>query len=265
MRSVSGDTCRTLDSKLASIVDIAIHGSFARETTVMQCPHCTREIHPDWAEGSITPKSSNQSAFEEYAYPRDPFQIETAWVWEAMECPACGKAIINVALVDVDNPDWRSVHPAYPRFPKRKPLRASIPENMEADYIEAWDVLPASAKASAALSRRVLQAILNDQGYIAYDLAKQVDLVLGESDLEKVLPSSIRNIVDAPRSLGNLAAHPTTDASGLHIVDVESNEAELCLEIIEALFVHYYGGVSDARVENLKAKLDSANKRSRLR
>ena len=230
----------------------------------MKCPHCTLEIHPDWEQGNISPKGANDSALEEY----DAWEftrIETAWVWQAMECPACCKVIIEVALIDVNHPMYRSVYPAYPPFPKRKPIGGSIPDNLKDDYIEACNVLPASAKASAALSRRVLQAILNDQGYLADNLAEQVGLVLGESDPEKVLPSSIANIVDAVRGLGNLAAHPTTDTSNLHIIDVESSEAELCLEIIEALFERYYGSVSDARVENLKAKLDSAQKRHRLR
>ena len=232
----------------------------------MRCPHCAVEIHPDWAEGTITPKSS-KSTFEEYEENMDPrrtFRIETVWLWEAMECPACSKVIINVAIVDVDHPIYRTAYLAYPPFPKRKLIEGSIPEKVRADYVEACNVLPASAKASAALSRRVLQAILNDQGYIADDLAKQVALAMDEDDADKRLPSSIRKTVDAVRNFGNFAAHPITDASGLHIIDVEPTEAKWCLEIIEALFEHYYGDELDERVANLQAKLASANKPNRL-
>ena len=232
----------------------------------MKCPHCTVMIQPDWNTGKIDPKSSREVEPDDY-FPRGPY-IETAWMWEATECPACNNAIINISVIDVDDPaEPLSQHLAYPRFPKRKPIGDAVPETLRADYIEACNILPASAKASAALSRRILQAILNDQGYKSDTLYQQVDSVLKEGSPGKVLPSSIRGTIDAVRNLGNFAAHAITDKSRLQVINVDADEAKWCLEIIEALFEHYYSTASakgKKRLENLDAKLASADKPTML-
>jgi hypothetical protein len=128
----------------------------------------------------------------------------------------------------------------WPRFAQREPLGDGVPEALKTDYLEACEVLPISAKASAALSRRVLQAILREQGYASRDLAQQIDAVLQETHSDKVLPTSLRQNVDVIRKFGNFSAHPVTDATTLQVIDVEPQEAEWCLEIVERLFDHYY-------------------------
>ena len=128
----------------------------------------------------------------------------------------------------------------WPRFNQRVPLGDDVPADLKSDYVEACEVLPISSKASAALSRRVLQAILREQGYESRDLAKQIDAVLGEKHADKVLPTSLGNSVDAIRKFGNFSAHPVTDATTLQIIEVQPHEAEWCLEIVERLFDHYY-------------------------
>ena len=232
----------------------------------MKCPHCTVMIHPDWNTGTIDPKSSKEIEPNDY-FQRGPY-IETAWMWEATECPACNNAIINISIVDVDDPaEPLRQHLAYPRFPKRKPIVDAVPETLKADYIEACNILPASAKASAALSRRILQAILNEQGYESDTLYQQIDSALKEDSPGKVLPSSIRGTIDAVRNLGNFAAHPITDKSRLQVINVDADEAKWCLEIIEALFEHYYSTASakgKKRLKTLDAKLASADKPSML-
>ena len=131
------------------------------------------------------------------------------------------------------------------------------------DYTEACNVLEISTKASAALARRVLQGILTDQGYKSKNLAQQIDAVLDENDPVKVLPSHIRDTMDAVRHFGNFAAHPITEATSLQIIDVEPEEAEWCLEIIEALFDHYYVTPARARErrDQLNQKLAQAGKK----
>ena len=120
--------------------------------------------------------------------------------------------------------------------------------------------MPISPKASAALSRRVLQSILRDQGYTSRDLAKQIDDLLRETHTDKVLPTSLRNSVDAIRKFGNFSAHPVTDKTTLQIIEVETEEAEWCLEIVESLFDHYYvrPAAEAKRQENLNKRLQQA-------
>jgi hypothetical protein len=124
--------------------------------------------------------------------------------------------------------------------------------------VEACVVLPLSAKASAALARRCLQAVLQENGYKARNLAKQVDRLLKA----KVLPTHIHKNVDAIRNFGNFGAHPINDKTSLQIIDVEPHEADWCLEILEALFDHFYVGPAAAAAKKaaLNAKLSAAGK-----
>jgi uncharacterized protein DUF4145 len=130
---------------------------------------------------------------------------------------------------------WRQVHPV---GSNRGPVPPEVPKGIAADYVEACQVLPLSAKASAALSRRCLQGMLNDKGYKGSNLAKQIDQLLKPG----VLPKHIHETVDVIRNFGNFSAHPINDKTSLQIIDVDPEEAEWCLEILEALFDHFYVG-----------------------
>ena len=209
------------------------------------------------------PSSSNEIDIEEFLDSRNPFYVETAWVWSAADCPACRKIIINVEQIEVGEPAYPlRQFPAYPPFPNCGNVDDAVPESFGEDYKEACKVLSISPKASAALSRRVLQGILEGQGYKSKTVARQIDSVLAENESEKMLPTHIRETVDAVRNFGNFAAHPTTEVNSLQVIDVEPEEAEWCLEIIEALFDHYYVTPAKARrrLDQLNQKLDQAGK-----
>ena len=220
----------------------------------MKCPHCTFAVHITWQAGDICKDSEWMR-----------------WSWQAATCPACDKPIIQMGLYDRVQLQTREqlakaqlvdVRLVWPRVAQRTPLGTGVPESLKADYREACEVLPISAKASAALSRRVLQALLQDQGYSGGDLARQIDAVLKENDPSKALPAGVRESVDAIRNFGNFSAHPVTDKTSLQIIDVESEEAEWCLEIVERLFEHYYvrPATEAKRLAELNAKLDKAGK-----
>lgn len=137
-----------------------------------------------------------------------------------------------------------------------------MPDAIGADYIEACNVLPISAKASAALSRRCLQNILHEQGYKARDLNAEIDLLLKETDPLRAIPRRLRDTIDAIRHYGNFSAHPVDDKTALQIVEVEPGEAEWCLEILEECFEHFYVGpeIAKAKKAALDAKLAAAGK-----
>jgi hypothetical protein len=123
--------------------------------------------------------------------------------------------------------------------------------SLAADFNEAVAVLPASKKASAALSRRCLQAMLKQKACTTTrDLADQIEEVVHK------LPSEIALNIDAVRNIGNFAAHPLKSKSTGEITDVEENEAEWLLDVLEELFDHYY--VAPARA---KEKRDSLNRK----
>ncbi|MBR1297422.1 DUF4145 domain-containing protein [Bradyrhizobium sp. AUGA SZCCT0042] len=177
------------------------------------------------------------------------------WSYRTAFCPECRNIEIDIVRRDGNGhrlDDWRQV---YPIGASRGPVPSEVPQNIAQDYIEACNVLPISAKASAALSRRCLQNMLHAAGYKSKDLAKAIDLLLEEKRTDKALPHRLRVTVDAIRNFGNFSAHPIDDKTTLQVIDVEPEEADWCLEIIEDMFEHFYVGPEAARVK--KAALDA--------
>jgi hypothetical protein len=199
----------------------------------MKCPHCGIHFHDNWNH-----------------------HIDHSWIFRAAICPGCEKVTIEIGTT-VDA--WDRV---YPVGANRGPVPKEVPEPIAQEYIEACNVLPVSAKASAALSRRCLQNMLHAAGYKAKDLAKEIDLLLAEPDPKRALPNRLRETVDAIRNFGNFSAHPIDDKTTLQVIEVEPHEAEWCLDVIEELFEHFYVGpaVAQAKKNALNAKLAAGGK-----
>jgi hypothetical protein len=126
----------------------------------MNCPHCGIAFHDDkWSTVVL----------------REPSDADkTAWLAHITRCPACHEEIINLEHLPEGWKSNRKLAPlkdwmAYPRATNRKPTPKEVPEEIKEDYEEACLVLSISNKASAALSRRCLQAILRGQGYMQRD------------------------------------------------------------------------------------------------
>lgn len=185
----------------------------------MICPHCGVSFFDDWKSYGFRYGENNNIGF---SYRTDM-------------CPSCKKWIIQ--HTDGGEKNWKYLVPA---SSGRPPIPESVPADIANDYTEACVVLPYSAKAAAALARRCLQNLLVKQGYQGGDLAKQIDVVLAETDPSRRLPTSVLDVIDAVRGFGNYSAHPITDKTTLQIIDVEPSEAEWCIEILESLFDYYY-------------------------
>jgi len=126
----------------------------------MKCPHCTIRFHGNWVVHSFV-RSDN------FVVGLNPSKTPEWWKYRSVSCPDCNDVTIEIARFDhVGNPleDWRQV---YPIGANRGPVPPEVPEKIAEDYIEACSVLPMSAKASAALSRRCLQNVLHAHGYRA--------------------------------------------------------------------------------------------------
>lgn len=138
-----------------------------------------------------------------------------------------------------------------PKGALRPPPPKEVPEAFAADYKEACLVLPDSAQASAALSRRCLQHILRDVAKVKpSDLAKEIDEVLSNGKL----PSYIAESIDAVRNIGNFAAHPIKSKTTGEVVPVEPGEADWNLDVLESLFDFYF-----VQPETIKRKKDALN------
>jgi hypothetical protein len=227
----------------------------------MKCPHCAKYFHVNWNEELLSgPDAHRLLAFRRKTGPTTATQIGH-WKAKTAVCPACHLEIIFIGAFHDGHPVslWRQV---YPVGANRGPVPEPVPPQIAEDYIEACNVLPISAKASAALSRRCLQNMLHNHGYKDRDLAKEVDLLINEKDPEKALPYKLRKTIDAIRNFGNFSAHPIDDKTSLQVIDVEDHEAEWCLDIVEELFDHFYVGPAliDAKKADLNAKLAAAGK-----
>jgi hypothetical protein len=209
----------------------------------MECLHCGISFHDSWSETTLSNSGYNN----------------TVWIALNAMCPSCHNAIVKLQKREYFqtpgvSPRDIGTFIAFPRNRFRKPTPSEVPEAIKDDYEEACAVLSISEKASAALARRCLQAILREQDYPQRDLAKQIDAVLNETDPTKAIPTGLRTTIDAIRNFGNFSAHPVTDQTTLQIVDVEPEEAEWCLEILEEMFDHYY--VKPAQAVLRKAALN---------
>jgi len=183
------------------------------------------------------------------------------WRTRIMMCPACGQDILGlVRMGNTGQPEWTRL--IYPEGSSRGPVSPDVPAHIAADYNEAAKVLPLSPKASAALSRRCAQAVLREAGYPQRDLAVQINAALIEADPRKAIPSGLRTTLDLIRNFGNFAAHIVNDKTTLQIIDVQDHEAEYCLDVLDALFDHYYVKPAEAqrRKRVLDATLRSADK-----
>jgi hypothetical protein len=164
-----------------------------------------------------------------------------------LECPNCGKATMRMTIESKDH--TARYMQIYPLTSQRPPVPVEVPTKIAKMYEEAGLVLPLSEEASAALSRRCLQAVLVDAGKATKkDLIDQIDEVLPK------LPSYLQTQVDAIRNIGNFASHPNKSRVSGEIIEVERGEAEWNLDVLETLFDFYY--VQPANIAAKRKALD---------
>jgi hypothetical protein len=138
----------------------------------------------------------------------------------------------------------------YPKGFSRR-VEPEVPDRYQKDFSEACAVLTISTKASAALSRRILQDILREQFKLHKDtLAKEIESFIQLKDV----PSYLTTAVDAVRIIGNFAAHPLKNTNTGEIVEVAPGEAEWLIEVIESLFDFVF--VQPKRLDERRQKLN---------
>jgi len=227
----------------------------------MKCPHCQTAIAETFTDTqfAILPDVASRTS--------EHLADMVSWNASYQRCPECYQTIVYLrrgqwaraqtpqhARVPKYDPSFL----AYPRSPSR-PIPKEVPDPYRDDFSEACKVLADSAKASAALSRRCLQAILRDQAATrAKDLADQIEEVINSGKV----PSHIQEGLHAVRSIGNFAAHTMKSTVTGAILDVEPGEAEWNLDVLESLFDFYFvqPALTAKRKADLNAKLKAAGK-----
>lgn len=226
-----------------------------QKTDNLQCPHCRVYF------------SANSETYDIGSDPGGQWWL----VKDRCKNPECSR---NVVWLYCSEGKRRSPGPAginfiptgevkgflvYPKGTNRPPVPVDVPDDFSEDYREACLVLADSPKASAALSRRCLQYILEEKaGATKRQLNEQIDEVLASG----TLPTAINQSLHALREIGNLAAHANKYINTGEIVAVEPGEAEWGLDVIELLFDHYFVGPADLakRKDALNNKLTAAGR-----
>ena len=223
----------------------------------MQCPHCLEHF---------TPKPFSTSIGQDY----------TGYWWVVTNTCAnvqCGRVIIYLKRSQgssgrhVPNPIGPGPKPyptgnveqiqVYPTAIYGSPVPSEVPNEFAEDYNEARMVVAHSPKASAALSRRCLQLILEKVAEVKPDnLNREIDEVLKSGDLTSDVAKDLTYV----RDIGNFAAHAKADKRTGEIVPVAQHEAEWCIDVIAILFDHYFvrPGVVGRRREELNRKRTEA-------
>lgn len=173
----------------------------------------------------------------------------------AITCPnnECRKLTLQVKLTDsymtaATGWEWGplAIHQTWNLLPESqaKILPDYIPKPISEDYYEACRIRDLSSKASATLARRCLQGMIRDfWGISKGTLKEEIEA------LENKVDSLTWEAIDSVRKVGNIGAHMGKDINV--IIDVESNEAQLLIELIEQLVDDWYRARNDKQ-ERLK-------------
>jgi hypothetical protein len=219
----------------------------------MKCPHphCDADFHDDWRPIEVVDTRFMHGEEGTFAVPG------IKWMVHHQRCPRCHEIIIFLTRTSTQEGVEDLSFMAYPPRSSTRRIPPEVPDPYRQDFSEACKVLADSAKASAALSRRCLQAILRDElGAKSKFLDDQIDEVKGK------FPTYISEGLHAVRNIGNFAAHPMKSMSTGTIVDVEPTEAEWTLEVVERLFDFCFvqPAIAAKRTAELNEKLRDMNK-----
>lgn len=123
-----------------------------------------------------------------------------------------------------------------------KPQPDYIPLPLREDYQEACLIRDLSPKASATLVRRCLQGMIRDFAGIKKgtlnDEIKALRLAVENGSADRAITMESIEAIDHVRSLGNIGAHMEKDID--LIIPVDPNEAQILIELVEALFQEWY-------------------------
>lgn len=210
----------------------------------MICPYCNLGISMEFEEGFVHPD-------KDFEKTGNGLLVE----WDI--CPECDGTIIQMHQGKYKKTEYggtlSDTVSKFIIFPlnSTRQVESEVPDSYKGEFLEASAVLNISPKASAALSRRVLQSVLRNKFGISHrSLAAEIDEFISLPSI----PSYLSKAVDAIRNVGNFAAHPLKDTNTGEIIDVEPGEAEWLLEVLEALFDFTF--VQPVRLEERKKKLN---------
>jgi hypothetical protein len=201
------------------------------------CPHCLRAVH--FVSAMMYHVGTSGTSLIEKISVGSPAEGVNLYY---AACPSCERLVVSIEHLVRDEVGTRLVltpgseFMCWPLLGASRPIPPEVPAAVAKDYRQAALVLNLSPEASAALSRRCLQAVLRDQGFDSDRVYDQIKSAKAGSNL----PTYVADDLDHIRVIGKFAAHPNKDTNTGEIIDVEPGEADWNLHVLDLLFDHYY-------------------------
>lgn len=200
----------------------------------MICPYCGIGINVNWKENALP-------------IPSEDDEYDGGYGQLYGFCPECNGYIILVQHGNEYESDTYGNHgyldnitmqeQVYPKFTYKKNLDCSVPEKYCELFREAEAVLSLSPRASATLSRYLLQRILHEELSIK---KKNLEEEIKELENKTDIPSTLITMLQVMRRVANFGAHPKKSTNSNEIIDVEVGEADIMLDLINELFDYIF-------------------------
>ena len=226
----------------------------------MECPGCKINFNHHWDDFLFSRNEVNISVcpachlryVKVYVHgPDNRYNKPYTTTVSFKEAPLDETPVVEVAFDGQNLYVLPNIAFDYYKTPKFKEIPDNVPHDLARDCMEARKILADSPRASALFARRILEKVLKDHGHNGRTLYDQLRSIENSKEL---LTIDIEKL-HAVRNLGNISAHYTEKSQTL--LDVEPHEAELCLQIVDELFTHYY--VTPAEVNRINQKATSSS------
>lgn len=221
------------------------------------CPSC---------QHSQTVTHQNSATESCLLYIGDTCYGEIALQHRAIRCSnsSCKEPFIKILVYPIDrlnNGHFRAKQGeptiidkiVYPEHVARH-LSVYVPTAMREDFRQASLIKDLSPKAGATLCRRCLQGMIRDycgiQKERLIDEIRELRRLLDNGAAPQGITAETVDAIDQVRSVGNVGAHMEKDVNV--IIDIDSGEVELLLDLIEMLSEEWYVA-RHRRQERLKA------------
>lgn len=196
----------------------------------MKCPYCF----------TIMNLNTNETVFRDGLCIFDDDYEDIGYALKFGFCPECNKPIILFAegkYCSAMSGDYIVEQGEniilYPKFPSVTQLSDFIPQKYVDLYQEAEQVNNISPRASATLSRYLLQMILHEELNIK---KRNLEEEITELESQSHIPSTLVTFLQVMRRVANFAAHPKKSTNSAEIVEIEEGESAVMLELINELF-----------------------------
>lgn len=176
--------------------------------------------------------------------------------WRLLKCLSCMKPTLEEIFVGI-NYDWRITFQGEPEYevstilyPAAKLDLHKVPWQIQKEYDSALKYRKTDPKACAVYVGRALETLCAKEKIKGKSLHDKLYHLIEA----KGIPHSLELALDKMRVTRNIGAHASNNDN------VTKEEAELCLDILEALLEYIY--IAPAKIASIEARLKSNLPRS---